>query len=218
MQEISEKHEVVAAEGDESGNSTEEKAGPGSARATQSDSGNDVQRFLMIDHGEDIIKQLNDVSREYKRQVGELAQEVDLLWHVLRTFMMMFGPLLVGVVVLIMAKCTLPKGGHQLIDLNNIVTSLFVGMFTVLVSIRYRPFHSAIEKYLTFRKSKRAASSDVDTTAPQTEARTSDSEASTVQATEEKEESKNTTPTSQEVGKPKSESEYFDMLPDPNTL
>ncbi|XP_041364908.1 uncharacterized protein LOC121380172 isoform X2 [Gigantopelta aegis] len=168
MQEISEKHEVVAAEGDESGNSTEEKAGPGSARATQSDSGNDVQRFLMIDHGEDIIKQLNDVSREYKRQ--------------------------------------------------NIVTSLFVGMFTVLVSIRYRPFHSAIEKYLTFRKSKRAASSDVDTTAPQTEARTSDSEASTVQATEEKEESKNTTPTSQEVGKPKSESEYFDMLPDPNTL
>ena len=107
---------------------------------------------------------------------------------------------------------------------QNVVTSLFVGIFTILIMIRYHPFHSAIEKYLTFRKCKNNSNSSnssysaVESSAAQTEAHNTDSEASTVQEAteEEKEENKENSLSSQEAGQPKNESEYFDMLPDPN--
>ncbi|KAL3852382.1 hypothetical protein ACJMK2_016034 [Sinanodonta woodiana] len=101
--------------------------------------------YLVIDYGEKLDKQIQEVRDELQQEILSLAERLRLMWEVLRSFMIFITPITLGMISTYCANSFLPR------VLAPFAATLLFGLTVTFLAIYIQTMNDAISAFLNHR-------------------------------------------------------------------
>ncbi|KAL5018619.1 hypothetical protein ScPMuIL_004341 [Solemya velum] len=101
----------------------------------------DSSAYQLVDYGDEIRRLVDNMKSEHKQKLREIRTELDLLWEVLYSYMLMVTPLVIGLVLMFIAGSFFER------EWKSCFTSINVGIIAATCLFDLPPFVHAIKDY-----------------------------------------------------------------------